>query len=133
MSRVVSREQYFDAALEILAQSGFKGLNIGVLCKRLGVTSGSFYHHFGSWQGFVAALLDFWENRQIVVLREQAFGSAGPQNDLALLISLTLDLNHNAEAAIRAWSRNEETVGIVQKRVDNSRYKTNFKVIKAIV
>ena len=99
MSQLVTKEEYYDAALEVLAQLGFKGLNIGVLCKRLGVTSGSFYHHFGSWQGFVAAVLDFWENRQIVVLREQAFGTAGPQNDLALLISLTLDLNHSAEAA----------------------------------
>jgi AcrR family transcriptional regulator len=133
MSQLVTKEEYYDAALEVLAQLGFKGLNIGVLCNRLGVTSGSFYHHFGNWQAFVAALLDAWENRQIVLLREQAFGTAGPQNDLELLISLTLGLNHSAEAAIRAWSRNDETVGIVQKRVDNGRYKTNFKVIKAIV
>ena len=52
MSQLVTKEEYYDAALEVLAQLGFKGLNIGVLCKRLGVTSGSFYHHFGGWPGF---------------------------------------------------------------------------------
>src|SRR5258705_11294431 len=92
MSQLVTKEEYYDAALEVLAQLGFKGLNIGVLCKRLGVTSGSFYHHFGSWQGFVAAVLDFWENRQIVGLREQAFGTAGPQKILPLSISRRLRL-----------------------------------------
>lgn len=133
MSQLVTKEQYYDTALDVLAELGFKGLNIGLLCKRLGVTSGSFYHHFGSWQGFVAALLEFWEGRQITVLRDQSFGSSGPGDDLEMLISLTLNLNHGAEAAIRAWSRNDETVRVVQKRVDDSRYKTNFKVIKSIV
>jgi len=107
MSRVVSREQYFDAALEILAQSGFKGLNIGVLCRNLGVTSGSFYHHFGSWQGFVDVLLEFWENRQGILLRNLDFGKGEPETDLELLGKLTEGLNHKAEAAIRAWAAND--------------------------
>jgi hypothetical protein len=53
MARTVTREQYFDAALAVLAGSGFKGLNIGVMSKRLGMTSGAFYHHFGNWPVFV--------------------------------------------------------------------------------
>ena len=133
MSRVVSREQYFDAALEILAQSGFKGLNIGVLCRNLGVTSGSFYHHFGSWQGFVDVLLEFWENRQGILLRNLDFGKGEPETDLELLGKLTEGLNHKAEAAIRAWAANDRAVNAVLERVDDARRKTVGKTIRRIV
>ncbi|WP_239003564.1 TetR/AcrR family transcriptional regulator [Nocardia panacis] len=67
MSRVLTKEQYFTAALEVLAECGFKGLNIGVLCRGLGVTSGSFYHHFGGWPTFVTALLEHWERQQVLI------------------------------------------------------------------
>ncbi|MEV6903477.1 hypothetical protein [Amycolatopsis sp. NPDC051372] len=38
----VTREQYFEAALGVLAGDGFAGLNVGRLCRDLGVTSGPF-------------------------------------------------------------------------------------------
>jgi AcrR family transcriptional regulator len=130
---IVSREQYFDAALEMLADTGFKGLNIGRMCKTLGVTSGSFYHYFGSWPTFVDALLEFWQNRQVVILRELDWGTSGPEADFAALMKLTLGLRHEAEAAIRAWAMNDETVRVAQKRVDNARLKTVGKAVLGIV
>ena len=56
---------YFDEALRVLAREGRNGLRIGRLCAALGVTSGSFYHHFGGWDGFVAALLEHWEREEV--------------------------------------------------------------------
>ncbi|MGW2664077.1 TetR/AcrR family transcriptional regulator [Nocardia tengchongensis] len=133
MSRVVNKDQYFEFGLETLAQAGFKGLNIGVLVKGLGVTSGSFYHHFGSWQGYVDALLAYWENLQVRKLREMDFGSGTPSDDLDRLSELTLRLHHQAEAAIRAWGANDESVRAAQRRVDDDRRKTVGKVIARAV
>ncbi|MBF6139424.1 TetR/AcrR family transcriptional regulator [Nocardia farcinica] len=133
MSRVVIKEQYFDTALEVLAELGFKGLNIGLLCRRLGVTSGSFYHHFGSWQGFVDALLEHWENRQIRILRTLNFNQGNPHDDIAAMADLALGLHHAAEAAIRAWAANDESVNLALKRVDESRRRTVHKAVKGIV
>ncbi|WP_433715754.1 TetR/AcrR family transcriptional regulator [Nocardia sp. CA-084685] len=133
MSRVVTKEQYFDTALEVLAELGFKGLNIGVLCRRLGVTSGSFYHHFGSWQGFVDALLEHWENRQVIILRTLNFNQGNPDDDIRAMSDLAAGLHHAAEAAIRAWAANDESVNLALKRVDESRRRTVHKSIKGVV
>ncbi|HJT96094.1 MAG TPA: TetR/AcrR family transcriptional regulator [Mycobacterium sp.] len=132
MTRVVNRDQYFEYGLQLLAESGFKDLTVGVLCSGLGVTSGSFYHHFGSWKGYVDALLDYWANRQVVILRQMSFGKGG-SDDVEKLRQLTLDLHHEAEAAIRAWGANDESVRAVQRRVDDARRKTVQKAIADVV
>jgi AcrR family transcriptional regulator len=129
----VTRQSYFDGALEVLAEHGFTELNVGRLCRGLGVTSGSFYHHFGGWPGFVEQLLEHWENRQVRILRERNFGAGGPAADFAALMDLTLGLPHEAEAAIRAWAMNDETVRAAQKRVDSARLRTVGRAVKGIV
>lgn len=133
MSRVVTKEQYFDTALTVVAEFGFKGLNIGMLCRRLGVTSGSFYHHFGSWQGFVDALLDDWENRQMIQLRALDVGAADPDTDVRAMSALARGLPHEAEAALRAWAANDPAVGSTLTRVDDSRRRTLRRVIGGVI
>jgi AcrR family transcriptional regulator len=128
-----TRQAYFEAALAVLAEHGFTELNVGRLCRDLGVTSGSFYHHFGGWPGFVEALLAHWENRQVLILREGDFGRGGPSADFAALMDLTLGLHHRAEAAIRAWAMSDEAVRAAQKRVDEARLATVGKAVKGIV
>lgn len=133
MPTIVSKQEYFDAALDVLAKAGFKALNIGLMCRTLGVTSGSFYHHFGNWDGFVGQLLEIWESKQVVVLQDMAFGSGDPERDLKSLRELTLALNHEAEAAIRAWGGNNDMVRAAQSRVDESRVKTVHKAINRTI
>ena len=128
-----NRQAYFASALKVLAEHGFTELNVGTLCRALGVTSGSFYHHFGGWPGFVEQLLEHWENRQVRILRERDFGAGGPSADFAALMDLTLGLHHEAEAAIRAWAMNDESVRAAQKRVDEARLRTVGRVVKGIV
>jgi AcrR family transcriptional regulator len=133
MSIILSRERYFETALEVLADVGFTGLNIGVMCMRLGVTSGSFYHHFGSWRGFIDALLGYWEHRQERILRDLAFGQADPEQDIEALRKLTVDLPHKAESAIRSWGMKEASVREAQRRVDNARRKTVARAIERVI
>jgi AcrR family transcriptional regulator len=127
------KEQYYKCALEVLADEGHKSLNIGRLVKTLGVTSGSFYHHFGNWDGFVEALLDYEESRQANVLRQQNFGSDGADVDIDTLKNLTVSLNHRAEGALRAWSLSDDTVRKGMHRIDQRRYKTVRNVVREIV
>ncbi|HJT95522.1 MAG TPA: TetR/AcrR family transcriptional regulator [Mycobacterium sp.] len=133
MPTIVSKEQYFETALDVLAEVGFKGLNIRRMCTTLGVTTGSFYHYFGSWKGFVDALFEYWEHRQDRILRDLSFGSGGPEDDIAAIRTLTLGLPHAAEAAIRAWGMNDPTVHETQRRVDSARRKTVRSVIGRVV
>lgn len=111
---------FVDAAMAILASDGHRALTLSALCARVGVSTGSFYHHFTGLDGFVAVLLDGWESSQLdsmrvasrVVDRRQRVGVA---KQLAGLF------DHRAEAGIRAWSLADPTVAEVQQRVDAER------------
>src|SRR5882757_10442009 len=118
----VTQDQYFEAALSQLAAQGAEGLTISWLCRALGVTSGSFYHYFGGWAGFVEALLTHWEAEQTQRIVELARAAASPEQRLDVLRRQATALPHDAEAAIRAWGRGEERVGQAQRRVDARRH-----------
>lgn len=131
--RQIAAEQYFDAAMTILARDGAAGLKIGPLCRALGVTSGSFYHHFGSWAGFVRALLHHWEAEQTSRVVEMARATTDPIERMLVLKRLTVELPHDSEAAIRAWSTMDPEVGRSQRRVDAQRRMAVEQILAAVV
>lgn len=118
----VTQEQYFAAALSQLAAQGAEGLTISRLCQALGVTSGSFYHYFGGWAGFVEALLAHWEDEQTQRIVRLARAEAGAEQRLDVLRRQATALPHEAEAAIRAWSRGDRRVDQAQRKVDAQRH-----------
>ena len=120
MSRV-TRTDFFDRALRILGEDGSSALTIGALSDALGVTSGSFYHHFGSWNGFVQGLVEHWEQEQTERVIELTQPAANPAARFDRLMELAVGLPHAAEAAIRAWANNEPIVAQAQGRVDTER------------
>ncbi|MBC3189692.1 TetR/AcrR family transcriptional regulator [Pseudonocardia sp. C8] len=119
--RQVAAEQYFASAMTILGRDGAAGLKIGPLCRSLGVTSGSFYHHFGSWAGFVRGLLQHWEDEQTGRVVELARATSDPLERLRVVRRLAVELHHGAEVAIRAWAQLDPEVGRAQSRVDVQR------------
>ena len=125
----VGPENYFEAALRILADNGVPGLKIGVLCSTLKVTSGSFYHHFGGWDEFVGQLLEYWETEQTRRVMQMTHLAANPWEQLDVLKQMAVQMPHDAEAAIRAWGRGDATVNVVQRRVDELRHDSLRDVI----
>jgi AcrR family transcriptional regulator len=118
---VVSRVQYFDAALDVLATRGAGALTIATLCARFDVTVGSFYHHFRNVDGFVDALLAHWEAEQTHRVVELAASAGGTAQKTRILREFCLQLPHESEAAIRAWAATNPRVAVVQRRVDAAR------------
>jgi AcrR family transcriptional regulator len=114
-------EDYFREAFEILGEQGSEAVTIALLCERLDVTKGSFYHHFGGMPGFVEQLLAFWErehsDRMIVASRAQPDAALRLTN----VLDIAVDLPHDTEAAIRAWGRSNPQVAEVTARVDKRR------------
>jgi AcrR family transcriptional regulator len=130
---VVTREEYFGTAMSMLAGEGHGALKIGALCKRLGVTTGSFYHYFGSLDGFVDALLEYWEREQTIRLVQLARVPVDPVERVHRMKELALTLPHDAEAGIRGWSKSNTAVAVAQKRVDTEREEALRDVIGGIV
>ena len=117
----VSRAEYFEAALEVLAEVGSEALTIAELCSRLGVTKGSFYHHFSGMPDFISALLRFWEEQRSERLIAASEAEQEPVARYRLLLRIAMGLPHAAEAALRAWGRSNAEVRAAVARVDAAR------------
>lgn len=117
----VSRAAYLEAALDVLADSGSDGLTVAELCTRLGVTKGSFYHHFSGTAELVTALLAFWEDVRSQRLIAASAAEPDPASRVELLLRIAVGLPHAAEAALRAWGRSNCEVRDVVARVDRAR------------
>jgi AcrR family transcriptional regulator len=112
---------YFGAALELLATNGPDALTIASLCQRLGVTKGSFYHHFADLPAFVDGVMDYWAAEHATRLIALSESVGDPQERFELLHGIAVGLPHDAEAAIRAWSWSNERVARAVHEVDAAR------------
>lgn len=118
----VGPAHYFTTAMDLLAEHGPAELKIGTLCSALGVTSGSFYHHFDGWSGFVRGLLAHWETEQTARIYELTQSATDdPVERLDVLKRLAVTLPHAAEAAIRSWAALDGDVAVALRRIDARR------------
>ncbi|MFZ2529724.1 MAG: TetR/AcrR family transcriptional regulator [Rhodococcus sp. (in: high G+C Gram-positive bacteria)] len=129
MATPVRREDYFDAAIEILSTDDHGGLKQAPLCRHLSVTTGSFYNYFESWGQFKTEFLQHWLHRRTLQLVDAARLVRQSDQRLELLIEFACGLPHRAESAIRAWAHSDTEVRTVQKVVDDQR----FEVVREAV
>lgn len=115
----MDRDAYFNAAFKILGTEGFQNLNADNLCAELGVTRGSFYHHFAGWPEFVEALMAVWERTLGDLLGE--WTAADPVQCLADVVAVLDQWPAQAESAIRAWGWADPTVAATARRWDLAR------------
>ena len=132
MRRLVTREDYFDAALAILAESGAGTLKVAALCSRLNVTSGSFYGYFGRFDGFVDEFLAYWQQTQTDRILALVTVPESPQERLVRLNELGRGLPHQAEGAIRSWAHTSHAVAEMQERVDARRVRAIFDLLQPV-
>ncbi|CPW49065.1 Putative transcriptional regulator%2C TetR family [Mycobacteroides abscessus] len=122
MTEKVSRDDYFTAAFELLAAGGKSALTTTAVCRRIGVTTGSLYHHFGSGAAFYRAVIDYWENDVTVAQRRRVDAVADPRERLATLEQAAREADHEVEKAIRSWAMADRYVAAAQQRVDQVRH-----------
>jgi AcrR family transcriptional regulator len=118
--RLTARD-YFVVSLEILGSDGHAALTAAGLCERMGVTRGSFYHHFTSFDEFVDRLLEHWEQQYTADPFELVHSLVGEESQLEEQLLLAQALPHAAETAIRMWGTVNERVAEAQGRVDGHR------------
>ncbi|TDC14572.1 TetR/AcrR family transcriptional regulator [Kribbella albertanoniae] len=122
---MASKRDWLDAGLSILTEDGAPALTIERLVGMLGLTKGSFYHHFGGMPGYKTALLDLYEQEftsRFVEAVDDA--QATPRARLDALMKLVVnDRRPDPEVAVRAWAMQDAEVEQVQRRIDNTRMK----------
>ncbi|MGW6913972.1 TetR/AcrR family transcriptional regulator [Kitasatospora sp. NPDC054939] len=139
---MATRTDWLEAGLAVLSEEGAPSLTIERLCGRLGVTKGSFYHHFKGMTGYRADLLQHFEAEytvRYIAAAERAgdagadragdagaerAGDAGARTHLeALLEAILADSGRHPglEAATRAWAAQDSGARAAQERVDRMR------------
>ena len=122
---MVTRKEWLEAGFELLADEGAPAVTIERLTGKLGVTKGSYYHHFKGAAGYRTALLEYFEARFTTRLIDavEREPDAEPSAKLQHLIRLVLSNQGHAslEIAVRAWALQDPEVRAAQERVDRAR------------
>ena len=121
MARLAA-SHWIEVGLEVLRCEGAAGLTIDHLTRRLGVTKGSFYHHFSSRDDYVRALLGHWERTLTLELIEASRSAPDFAERDRRLTRLGEQLfEPELEVAIRSWALRDPMVMAFQQRVDEER------------
>ncbi|MEU0569087.1 TetR/AcrR family transcriptional regulator [Nonomuraea sp. NPDC005983] len=119
---MASKLDWLEAGFKVLTESGVPGLTIERLSGDLGLTKGSFYHHFNGMSGYRADLLNHFEAQYTSRYIDGVERQGGPGSKLARLLDLVLaDEDAGLEIAIRAWALQDDGVRAVQERIDRLR------------
>jgi AcrR family transcriptional regulator len=116
-----TKQDWLMEGVRLLAEVGGAEIKIDRLTKRLGVTKGSFYHHFENYEAYKISLLDFIESYGTLQIIERTEAEAAPAEKLAKLLAITITDNPNLEIAFRAWAMQDETVREYLERIDGRR------------
>jgi len=122
---MATRTDWLDTGLKLLAQDGAPAVTIERLTEQMGLSKGSYYHHFKGVGGFRTALLEHFEakftTRLIDAVEREPDANAATK--LTRLLNLVLSDPDNAqlEIAVRAWALQDPEVRAAQERVDRAR------------
>src|ERR687898_1780994 len=124
---VPSKSEWLEAGLAAIAEDGPAELRIDRLCQRLGISKGSFHHHFAGAADFKRSLLLAYENLVVQAL-DKTIDQAAAATPRAALAGLTAAITGaegfyrpELEVAMRAWAFSDAEVRAVQERVDRQR------------
>ncbi len=117
-----TKEEWFHSGFQTLIREGAGRLIIDSLTRKLGITKGSFYHHFKSRSDYVNQLLHFWEKKMTLDLINLADAEQDARGKIKRLTDLCIQAqNGGLEVAIRAWALRDPVVREFQQRVDEAR------------
>jgi AcrR family transcriptional regulator len=118
---ITTKRKWLVEGLTLLAESGAGALTIEMLTSRLGVTKGSFYHHFQHFQDYKEHLLSFYEDERTLQVIESAEQHEVPLDRLERIIQATLHQSSQLEVSLRAWALQDRFVQSYQQRIDQRR------------
>ena len=116
-----TKQDWLVAGLTQLGSTGSPDLTIDQLTDYLGVTKGSFYHHFKNYQDYVEQMLTFWGEHYTAEVIRFAETTSAPLSIIDNLIKNLLTRTSDPEAAIRAWALQDEAVRAHVLEIDQQR------------
>ena len=126
MTEVAPRRQrgpdpWIEAAYVLLAEQGHSAVTIERLTAATAKTRGSFYHHFGSMETFVARLVAEWQERNTERIVRLAHATREPGQRRRVLNREAGQLDARVETAFRIWAGLDPQVRAACDAVDDRR------------
>ena len=121
--RRLNREDWLSAGLQLLSEKGIGSVTIDRLAARLGITRGSFYHHFENRKDLLTDMLEYWIKAWTLRIRDD-MSALGLEPETTLL-GLIKMIRHrgaaNHDAAVRAWAMSDPLAADYVRRADSER------------
>ncbi|UPK74164.1 TetR/AcrR family transcriptional regulator [Nocardioidaceae bacterium SCSIO 66511] len=123
-----ARDRWLNDGVEVLAAEGAAGVRIDRIAARLGLSKGSFHHHFDGAEGFKRELLTHIEELLVAGLHdavaERGVGSGRDLLERLIAVVTAPDgevYRPELEVALRAWSLTDPVAAESQARIDEAR------------
>jgi AcrR family transcriptional regulator len=121
--RGVSKSQWLEAALELLAEKGATGVTIERLARRVGVARSGFYWHFRDRDELLKGVLDHWTHELTGVIAENPLiQKLPPRERLQAIAEAILDYDLTRyELVVRQWALHDQVATRAVRRVNRLR------------
>ena len=119
------REAWLQAAMQALAKEGQAELRVDAHASQLGVTKGSFYHHFKNREEFVQSLLAYWSSAftDNAIAEVRALEGSPEERLLKLMQIIEREGLDRYDIAFRSWAAQDSSVAKGVRKVDLARYR----------
>lgn len=125
----LTRSDWLDHGLRILARQGPDALKVGALAAGLDVSRGSFYWHFRDIGDFRLQLLGRWQERTTDQVLEQTDASTTGAARLTHLMKLAFNEDRSLDRSVRAMASTDPAVAETVAAVDARRVAYMAKVL----
>ena len=114
----LTQKDWILAGQDMLRAEGIGGLKLSNLTKRLGVSTGSFYHHFTDFEDYLGAVAESFSADRVQGLIDRTLvGDPDPVTRMQSLAKLSLeDHTFELDKAMRIWATMDERAAITVAR-----------------
>lgn len=132
----LDRNDWIEAAIDVLASEGVSGLRVEVLAKHCGVTKGSFYWHFKDRHDLLLAVLEQWREGRIRDIEKTTAVQPGKEREQLHFAIEVYGASRNRkgmqiELAVRDWARHDAEAAAIVEAVDLYRLECTRKLFVA--
>ncbi|MFT5579269.1 MAG: AcrR family transcriptional regulator [Paraglaciecola psychrophila] len=102
---------WIKAGQSLLIEAGIDAVKLHPLSKKLDISTGSFYHHFKSFEGYLSALADFYGTEQAQLPFDEArnlIGNDPEQRLRAATAIFAAGSGRQLNVAMRAWAHRDQ-------------------------
>jgi AcrR family transcriptional regulator len=108
----LARRDWLEAGQRLLLNAGVGGLKLRALAASLGISTGSFYHHFSDFDAYLVALAKYYSGEQLAANIATVMREAETPYDRVVRASALARETSLPEliTAMRAWARRDARV-----------------------